>query len=108
MDYRPSFSHPSTATILSYNVNAKILDMAAQLPKRAGEHNVKIAGVKVEVALTLIASVMSLGPHFVRPHLPIPPTRRKGLNVCEREALFRSRVHQCFTALGFSCIAKTT
>lgn len=44
--------------------------MAIQLLKRAGEHDVRIAGVEVEVAWTLIASLMSLGPNFVRPHLP--------------------------------------
>ena len=44
--------------------------MAIQLLKRAGDHDVKVAGVEVEVAWTSIASLMSLGPNFVRPHLP--------------------------------------
>ncbi|THU92726.1 clathrin-coated vesicle protein [Dendrothele bispora CBS 962.96] len=55
---------------VSYDVGAKVLDMAIQLLKRAGEHDVKIAGVEVEVSWMLIASLMSLGPNFVRPHLP--------------------------------------
>lgn len=55
---------------VSYDVSAKVLDMAIQLLKRAGEHDVKVAAVEVEVAWTLIASLMSLGPNFVRPHLP--------------------------------------
>jgi HEAT repeat-containing protein 5 len=54
---------------VSYDVSAKVLDMAIQLLKRAGEHDVKIAGVEVEVAWVLIASLMSLGPNFVRTHL---------------------------------------
>lgn len=44
--------------------------MATQLLKRAGEHDIKVASVEVEVAWTSIASLMSLGPNFVRPHLP--------------------------------------
>ncbi|CAA7266119.1 unnamed protein product [Cyclocybe aegerita] len=183
-----------------------VFDMATQLLKRAGEHDLKIAGVEVEVAWTLIASLMALGPNFVRPHLPQllvlwrnalpkptskdaaagagrsvhewvfllhvretalgsmlsflrnnavisgagaglitldvarriasllsnalsfannfisvgvedpletqPPIpgapRRKGPTLREREALLRRRVHQCFTALGFSSIPDQT
>jgi hypothetical protein len=44
--------------------------MAMQLLKRDGENDVKVAGTEVEVTWTLIASLMSLGPNFVRPHLP--------------------------------------
>ncbi|PPQ99633.1 hypothetical protein CVT24_005211, partial [Panaeolus cyanescens] len=191
---------PQRPLYVSYDVSAKVLDMATQLLKRAGEHDLKIAGVEVEVAWTLIASLMSLGPNFVRPHLPqllvlwrnalpkpttkdtstnnirtaaewafllhvresalgailcflknnggvlvtldvarriasllsnalsfangfisvnvedpngdtqpLPPGAvRKGLNLREREALLRRRVHECFTALGFSSIPDTT
>ncbi|KAF9499159.1 clathrin-coated vesicle protein [Pleurotus eryngii] len=55
---------------VSYDISAKVLDIATQLLKRAGDHDLKVAGVEVEVAWTLIASLMSLGPNFVRPHLP--------------------------------------
>ncbi|KAF8889054.1 clathrin-coated vesicle protein [Infundibulicybe gibba] len=61
---------PERPLYVSYDVSAKAFDMATQLLKRAGEHDVKIAGTEVEVAWTLIASLMSLGPNFVRPHLP--------------------------------------
>lgn len=61
---------PERPLYVSYDVSAKVLDMAIQLLKRAGEHDVKIAGIEVEVAWTLIASLMSLGPNFVRAHLP--------------------------------------
>lgn len=61
---------PERPLYVSYDVSAKVLDMATQLLKRAGEHDVKIASVEVEVAWTSIASLMSLGPNFVRPHLP--------------------------------------
>lgn len=55
---------------VSYDVTAKILDIATQLLKRAGEHDLKIAEVEIEVSWTLISALMSLGPNFVRPHLP--------------------------------------
>ncbi|KAJ7582455.1 clathrin-coated vesicle protein, partial [Mycena floridula] len=61
---------PERPLYVSYDISAKVLDMAIQLLKRAGEHDVKVAGVEVEVAWTLIASLMALGPNFVRPHLP--------------------------------------
>jgi HEAT repeat-containing protein 5 len=61
---------PERPLYVSYDVSAKVLDMATQLLKRAGEHDVKIASVEVEVAWTSIASLMSLGANFVRPHLP--------------------------------------
>jgi hypothetical protein len=44
--------------------------MAITLLKRAGEHDVRIAGTEVEVAWTTLAALMALGPNFVRPHLP--------------------------------------
>ena len=44
--------------------------MATQLLKCAGKHDVKVVGIEVEVAWTLIASLMSLRPNFVQPHLP--------------------------------------
>lgn len=54
---------------VSYDISAKVLDMATQLLKRAGDHDVRLADVEIEVAWTSIASLMSLGPNFVRPHL---------------------------------------
>ncbi|KAJ3575515.1 hypothetical protein NP233_g1065 [Leucocoprinus birnbaumii] len=61
---------PERPLYVSYDVSAKVLDMATQLLKRASDHDLKVAGIEVEVAWTLIASLMSLGPNFVRPHLP--------------------------------------
>lgn len=61
---------PERPLYVSYDISAKVLDMAIQLLKRAGEHDVQVAGVEVEVAWTSIASLMALGPNFVRAHLP--------------------------------------
>jgi hypothetical protein len=61
---------PERPLYVSYDISAKVLDTAIQLLKRAGEHDVGIAGVEIEVAWTSISSLMSLGPNFVRAHLP--------------------------------------
>ncbi|KIY49942.1 ARM repeat-containing protein [Fistulina hepatica ATCC 64428] len=55
---------------VSYDISAKVLDMAIQLLKRAGDHDIKVGEIEIETAWTLIAALMSLGPNFVRPHLP--------------------------------------
>jgi hypothetical protein len=61
---------PERPLYVSYDVSAKVLDMSTQLLKRAAEHDLAVAGIEIEVAWTLISSLMSLGPNFVRPHLP--------------------------------------
>lgn len=61
---------PDRPLYVSYDISAKVLDMATQLLKRAGEHDVQVAAVEVEVAWTSIASLMTLGPNFVRSYLP--------------------------------------
>lgn len=44
--------------------------MAIQVLKRAGEHDLQIATIEVDVSWTLIASLMTLGPNFVQTYLP--------------------------------------
>ncbi|KAI8972549.1 ARM repeat-containing protein [Trametes punicea] len=61
---------PDRPLYVSYDISAKVFDMAVQILKRAGEHDVKVARIEIEVAWTCIASLMTLGPNFVRPHLP--------------------------------------
>ncbi|KAJ7675207.1 armadillo-type protein [Mycena rosella] len=61
---------PARPLYVSYDASAKVLDMAVTLLKRAGEHDVRVAGTEVEVAWTTLAALMALGPNFVRPHLP--------------------------------------
>lgn len=61
---------PDRPLYISYDISAKVFDMAVQILKRAGEHDVKVAQVEIEIAWTCIASLMTLGPNFVRPHLP--------------------------------------
>lgn len=61
---------PERPLYVSYDISAKVFDMAVQLLKRAGDHDVKIARTEIEIAWTSIASLMTLGPNFVRAHLP--------------------------------------
>lgn len=61
---------PERPLYVSYDISAKVLDMAITLLKRTGEHAVTLAGVEVETAWTCIAALMTLGPNFVRAHLP--------------------------------------
>jgi len=55
---------------VAHDISAKVLDMAIQLLKRAGDHDVAVGGAEVEVAWVCISSLMTLGPNFVRGHLP--------------------------------------
>lgn len=61
---------PERPLYVSYDLSANVLDLAISLLKRAGEHEVKIATVEVQVAWTLIGALMTLGPSFVKLHLP--------------------------------------
>ncbi|KAF8841000.1 clathrin-coated vesicle protein [Paxillus ammoniavirescens] len=61
---------PDRPLYVSFDVATNVLDTATSLLKRASEHDVQMAGVEVEVAWMLIASLMLLGPNFVRSHLP--------------------------------------
>jgi hypothetical protein len=101
---------PERPLYVSADLSAKVLDMAIQLLKRAGEHDVHIARVEVEVAWTAIAALMALGPNFVRAHLPqllvlwrnaLPkPTSRDAADISRSNAewLFLLHVREC--ALG--------
>ena len=61
---------PEKPLYVSYDISAKVFDMAISLLKRTGEHTVALAGVEIETAWTCIAALMTLGPNFVRAHLP--------------------------------------
>ena len=101
---------PERPLYVSYDISAKVLDIATQLLKRAGDHEVKIALVEVEVAWTSIASLMSLGPNFVRPHLPqllvlwrnaLPKPTRKDTGGLNRSAVeWTFLLHLRESALG--------
>lgn len=61
---------PSKPLYVSYDVSAKVMSLAIQLLKQSGNHDLHISAVEIQVAWVLVASLMSLGHHFVRLHLP--------------------------------------
>lgn len=61
---------PSRPLYISYEVPANILDVAISLLKRSGDHELAVASTEIGVAWTLIGSLMTLGPSFVKLHLP--------------------------------------
>ncbi|CAK9780383.1 putative clathrin-coated vesicle protein [Cutaneotrichosporon oleaginosum] len=61
---------PSRPLYVSSDLPSKVFDMSFSLLKRAGDHDVAPATIEVQVAWHLIASLMSLGPGFVKLHLP--------------------------------------
>ncbi|KZT18252.1 clathrin-coated vesicle protein [Neolentinus lepideus HHB14362 ss-1] len=86
---------PTHPLYLSYDLAAKVLDTAISLLKRSGEHELSIAETEVEIAWTCIASLMALGPNFVRGHLP-------QLLVLWRNALPKPTSKDTATAMGRS------
>ncbi|KAH8084924.1 ARM repeat-containing protein [Cristinia sonorae] len=61
---------PHRPLYISYDMTANVFYTAVQLLKRAGDHDVHVAKVEVEIAWTTVAALMTLGPNFVRAHLP--------------------------------------
>jgi hypothetical protein len=61
---------PSRPLYVSHDMSSKIFDLAVSLLKRAGEHDISTSTTEIQVAWCLIASLMSLGPGFVKMHLP--------------------------------------
>jgi hypothetical protein len=55
---------------VSHDIPTRIFDMATLLLKKSGDADVRTSGIQVQVAWYLIAALMSLGPGFVKMHLP--------------------------------------
>ncbi|EIW68556.1 hypothetical protein TREMEDRAFT_74089 [Tremella mesenterica DSM 1558] len=55
---------------VSHDVSTKVFDLATSLLKKAGDHDISVSMIEVQVAWYLIAALMSLGPSFVKLHLP--------------------------------------
>ncbi|KAK4701730.1 HEAT repeat-containing protein 5, partial [Phenoliferia sp. Uapishka_3] len=61
---------PHQPLYVSFDLSAKCMSLAIQLLKQSGSHELHISGVEIQVAWILVAALMSLGPNFVRLHLP--------------------------------------
>ncbi|GEM12259.1 clathrin-coated vesicle protein [Rhodotorula toruloides] len=61
---------PHKPLYVSFDLSAKCMSLAIQLLKQSGNHELHVSGVEIQVAWILVGSLMSLGPNFVRLHLP--------------------------------------
>lgn len=61
---------PHQALYVSFDLSAKCMSLAIQLLKQSGNHELHISGIEIQVAWIIVSSLMSLGPNFVRLHLP--------------------------------------
>jgi hypothetical protein len=98
---------PDRPLYVSYDISTTVMDTAIGLLKRAGDHEVNVAEIEVQVAWILIGSLMTLGASFVKIHLPqllvlwrnaLPKPTSKDTSVGERgekEWLFLLQVREC-------------
>ena len=63
-------SSPSGDYTSHMTFRAKAFDITVGMPKKAADHDLGVATAKVDVRSTCVSSLMSLGPNFVRAHLP--------------------------------------
>ncbi|OCF33994.1 clathrin-coated vesicle protein [Kwoniella heveanensis BCC8398] len=101
---------PARPLYVSHDISSKAFDLAVSLLKQAGDHDIAPATVEVQVAWYLIAALMSLGPGFVKLHLPqllvlwrnaLPKPTSKDTSVGERgeaEWSFLLLVRECTLA----------
>ncbi|GAA6032931.1 hypothetical protein JCM8097_000054 [Rhodosporidiobolus ruineniae] len=61
---------PHKPLYVSFDLSAKCMSLAIQLLKQSGNHELHVSAVEIQVAWILVSALMSLGPNFVRLHLP--------------------------------------
>ncbi|GAA5876048.1 hypothetical protein JCM8547_003540 [Rhodosporidiobolus lusitaniae] len=61
---------PHKPLYVSFDLSSRCMSLAIQLLKQSGSHELHISGVEIQVAWILVGALMSLGPNFVRLHLP--------------------------------------
>ncbi|CAG8604331.1 6383_t:CDS:10 [Rhizophagus irregularis] len=61
---------PSRPLDVSFEVSARIFSLSTQLIKTSANKDLSVASIQIQVAWILIGSLMSLGPNFVKLHLP--------------------------------------
>ncbi|KAK4046606.1 hypothetical protein OIV83_005976 [Microbotryomycetes sp. JL201] len=99
---------PHKSLYASFDVSAKCMSLAIQLLKQSGNHELHVSGVQIRIAWILVSALMSLGPNFVRLHLPqllilwrnaLPkPTSKDAIAASsrtEREWAFLLHIREC-------------
>ena len=61
---------PSRPLDVSFELSARIFSLSTQLIKTSANKDLAVASIQIQVAWILIGSLMSLGPNFVKLHLP--------------------------------------
>lgn len=61
---------PRKPLYVSFDLSAKCMSLAIQLLKQSGSHELTVSGVEIQLAWIVVSALMSLGPNFVRLHLP--------------------------------------
>lgn len=61
---------PHQPLYVSFDLSAKCMSLAINLLKQSSSHELHISGIEIQVAWILVGALMSLGPNFVRLHLP--------------------------------------
>ncbi|CAG8476835.1 4543_t:CDS:10 [Funneliformis caledonium] len=61
---------PSRPLNVPFELSAKIFSLSTQLIKTSANKDLAIASIQIQVAWILIGSLMTLGPNFVKLHLP--------------------------------------
>lgn len=101
---------PNRPLYVSHDISTRAFDLAVSLLKKAGDHEISQANIEIQVAWYLIASLTSLGPGFVKQHLPqllvlwrnaLPKPTSKDSSVGERgeaEWSFLLLVRECALA----------
>jgi hypothetical protein len=106
---------PAHPIYTSFELSARSMSLASQLIKQVNK-DPKIASVQVQVAWTLIGSVMCLGPNLVKIHLPqllllwksaLPKPTGKEANAIrsEHEWSFLFHTRECVTGSIYSFLA---
>lgn len=98
---------PRHALYVSFDVSARLMSLAVQLLKQSAQHDLHVSATEINVAWSLAAALMALGPNFVRLHvpqlmilwraaLPKPPTHGKeAANRPDNEWAFLLHVREC-------------
>ncbi|RHZ75540.1 hypothetical protein Glove_212g189 [Diversispora epigaea] len=106
---------PARPLDVSFELSARVFSLATQLIKSSANKDHAIASVQIQVAWTLISSLMCLGPNFVKLHLPqllllwktaLPKLTSKESITSRTEAewTFMYHVRECVLSAMLSCI----
>ncbi|CAJ0753037.1 4936_t:CDS:10 [Entrophospora sp. SA101] len=101
---------------VSFELSARVFSLATQLIKSSSNKDLAVASVQIQVAWILVGSLMSLGPNFVKLHLPQllllwktalpkPSSKDSVSNRTEGEWTFMFHVRECVVGAMLSFLS---